>query len=150
MLFVISALVVVGSASVAQASTFTVTKTTDTADGTCDSDCSLREAIIAANSNPGPDTITLHAGVYTLTLPAAATDAQGGDLDVTSNITINGAGAKTTIVDASALSERVLEVHGAGALTLSGVTLTNGSDTKGAGIYNSGDLTLVDSVVTHN
>ena len=33
----------------AQAATFTVTKTADTADGTCDADCSLREAIIAAN-----------------------------------------------------------------------------------------------------
>ena len=37
----------------AQAATFTVTKTDDTADGSCDSDCSLREAVIAANANAG-------------------------------------------------------------------------------------------------
>ena len=39
------------------ATTFTVTKTADTADGTCDADCSLREAITAANANAGTDTI---------------------------------------------------------------------------------------------
>ena len=39
-----------------QAAAFTVTKTADTADGTCDSDCSLRGAIIAANAAAGPDT----------------------------------------------------------------------------------------------
>ena len=33
-----------------QAATFTVTKTTDTNDGSCNADCSLREAIIAANA----------------------------------------------------------------------------------------------------
>ena len=34
------------------ATTFPVTKTADTNDGTCDPDCSLREAIEAANTNP--------------------------------------------------------------------------------------------------
>src|SRR5262252_9249222 len=43
----------------AQATNFVVTKTADTNDGSCNADCSLREAIIAANSNgPGADTIT--------------------------------------------------------------------------------------------
>ncbi len=37
------------------ATTFPVTKTADTNDGTCDPDCSLREAIDAANTNPGAD-----------------------------------------------------------------------------------------------
>lgn len=39
------------------AATYTVTKTADTDDGTCDADCSLREAIAAANTNAGHDTI---------------------------------------------------------------------------------------------
>ena len=42
---------------VASAATYTVTKTADTSDGTCDADCSLREAIIEANANAGLDTI---------------------------------------------------------------------------------------------
>src|SRR5262245_61348483 len=51
------------------ATTYTVTKTDDTKDGSCDGDCSLREAIDAANANPGPDDITLEAGTYQLKLP---------------------------------------------------------------------------------
>jgi len=43
--------------SIAKAATYTVTKTADTNDGTCDADCSLREAIAAANANAGHDTI---------------------------------------------------------------------------------------------
>ncbi len=47
----------------------TVTKTADTNDGTCDADCSLREAITAANANSGTDTIAFDisgAGPHTI------------------------------------------------------------------------------------
>ena len=40
--------------------TFTVTKTADTNDGTCDADCSLREAITAAYTLAGTDTIAFN------------------------------------------------------------------------------------------
>src|SRR5215831_15527627 len=46
----------------ASAATYTVTKTADTNDGVCDADCSLREAIVAANNNPGPDLIAFNIG----------------------------------------------------------------------------------------
>src|SRR6185369_8322869 len=42
--------------------TFVVTKVADTADGVCNADCSFREAIIAANANPGLDNITFNIG----------------------------------------------------------------------------------------
>lgn len=43
------------------AATFTVTTAADHDDGTCDaSDCTLREAINAANASPGPDTISFN------------------------------------------------------------------------------------------
>ena len=52
------------------AATFTVTKTADTNDGVCDADCSLREAIGAANGVAGPHTIAFAipgAGPHTIT-----------------------------------------------------------------------------------
>ena len=50
-----------------QAAVFIPNKTADTNDGACDADCSLREAITAANQTPGEDVVLLHAGTYTLT-----------------------------------------------------------------------------------
>src|SRR5688500_1225344 len=47
-----------------QAATFTVTKTTDTSDGACDVDCSLREAINAANFIESNDTIEFDSSVF--------------------------------------------------------------------------------------
>lgn len=45
----------------AYAAVYSVNTTSDTDDGTCnDADCSLREAINAANANPGPDTISFN------------------------------------------------------------------------------------------
>ena len=41
----------------AHAATFRVTKTSDTDDGACNADCSLREAINAANGAAGDDII---------------------------------------------------------------------------------------------
>jgi len=72
------------SSSAAEALTFVVTKTADTADGVCNADCSLREAIIAANALAGPDTITLPAGNYVLTIAGdTGEDASAtGDLDI--------------------------------------------------------------------
>src|SRR5580765_334283 len=61
--FLFSVCVLLGAVWAAQAqTTFTVTKTADTNDGVCDSDCSLREAILAANSTFGQDTIAFNIG----------------------------------------------------------------------------------------
>src|SRR4051812_48659275 len=68
---------------VALAASFVVTKITDTNDGVCDADCSLREAIVATNAAAGPDTITLPAGTYTLSRTGIDDTAANGDLDVT-------------------------------------------------------------------
>src|SRR3990172_11572044 len=57
-----AALILGSSVSQGSGATFTVTKTADTADGVCGADCSLREAIIAANALAGADTINVPAG----------------------------------------------------------------------------------------
>lgn len=119
---------------------------TTTADenGTNTSACSLREAIQAANTNAafggcptgvGADTITLPAGLYLLTI---TTGGGSGDLDLTSNITINGAGPGQTIVDGGALSDRVFDVSSAGNVIISGVTIQHGAvGGDGGGVRNS-------------
>lgn len=117
--------------------------------------CSLRAAVRAANASSAvPHTITLPAGTYTLTRVGVDTDAENGDLDVTRAITINGAGAATTTVQAATSStntpiDRIFKVAAVGNLTLKDVTLRFGKpaegDTGGA-IRNSGTLEL-DGVV---
>ena len=56
----------------AQAAVFRVTKTADTLDGVCDDDCSLREAVVAANALPGKDFVLAGPGVYTSVVQGAS------------------------------------------------------------------------------
>ncbi len=125
---------------VAHAGTFTVTKTTDTKDGICDADCSLREAIIAANSNPDADDVIVPAGTYVLTK---------GDLEITDQLTLNGAGADTTIIDGNG-TDRVIDVL-SGTVEISAVTIQNGSGVSPlGGIGNRGTLTVTNSTISGN
>lgn len=106
------------------AATFTVTKLTDTDDGTCNADCSLREAIRAANTTAGVDTIILPIGTLTLTLAGSDEDAsRTGDLDITDSVVLQGASAGTTIAGRTA--DRLLHLR-AGGLTLRDLTLRDG------------------------
>jgi len=136
--------------------TFVVTKTADTNDGACDADCSLREAIIAANATPGDDIITLPSGTYTLSIAGTDEDlAATGDLDIASNLTINGAGARTTIVNGGGI-DRVFHITGAFTVTLVNLTISGGNyfvptTSKGGGIFNAGGtLTLTSVTVESN
>ncbi len=150
-------------ASPARAATFTVTKTADTNDGVCDTDCSLREAIVAANASPGADTVVVPAGTYSLTLLGSGEDsAASGDLDILDDVAIQGAGALTTIVDAAPLAaggaaDRVFHIpfsgH-AGAVSISGLTIQGGGGVNaGAGVDNDSlhtSLTITDCTIQKN
>ena len=140
------------------ASTWTVTKNTDTDDGLCDRDCSLREAIYAANSG---DTIVFSRNL-TITLLS--------QLTIYTRLTIRGKGASKTIIQASKCnprtlprgckpaSYRVFEVDRGGNLTLDGVTVQHGNcdgwcvnaEEHGGGIYNAGTLSVKNSIVSYN
>ena len=74
-----------------------MTKTADTNDGSCNADCSLREAIVAANANPGADTIAFNipasdpgrnptTGVFTITVDSLL----GALPQITGTVTIDG------------------------------------------------------------
>lgn len=56
----VAAIIVLAKISPVEAATYTVSKTADTLDGTCNADCSIREAVAAANGNAGNDTINFN------------------------------------------------------------------------------------------
>ena len=128
--------------------TFAVTKNTDTNDGTCDADCSLREAIVASNANgTGADMITFNAAGNTPTLTIVASDnsAAGGDLDINGNLTVMGNGSGTTILSTSYIAGnncdcKVFGVNQSGAflglaVSFSGVTIQNGFNRTACGTF---------------
>ncbi|WP_020406599.1 CSLREA domain-containing protein [Hahella ganghwensis] len=102
----ISALLVSALSNLVGAQTIYVTKFADTFDGTCDDDCSLREAIELANQSPGMDRIYLGAGTYTLEIPPEPDDWEfidenhnvRDDFDITDDIEIIGRSMEDTIV----------------------------------------------------
>ncbi len=162
---VLALVVVAGLAAMvgpARATTITVTSNLDSTSG--DGLCSLREAVIAANTDTtvdacpaghGADTITLLPGVYPLTVAGRGEQlAATGDLDIYADLTLAGAGPETTLIDGSRL-DRVLEVRGGAAVQVSGVAITNGdadaNAEDGGGIYvNGGQLILTNSVLRDN
>lgn len=85
---------------------YNVTKLTDTADGTCDADCSLREAISASNANPGA--VLLPTGDYTLSRSGSDNVNSTGDLDLTTGMALYGQGAATRIIGLT--NERVVDL----------------------------------------
>lgn len=122
-------------AGTASAQIFNVT-TTDDDVGTCDpGDCSLREAVAAANTNLGPDTIMVPAGHYVLSQ---------GELLITEDFTMIGASARSTIIDAAG-SSRVLNID-EGVDSISHVTITGGHADQGAGIFFNDDTLTLDHV----
>ncbi len=149
-----------GSVPPAHAQTITVTTTRDELN--TDGDCSLREAIRAANQDAavdvcpaghGADMIILPAGTYAITIAGMAEDAAiTGDFDITSNLTIMGAAVETTILDANQL-DRVLDILKDASVQLTNLTIRNGrppENADGGGISNAGTLKLRNSMVTNN
>jgi CSLREA domain-containing protein len=139
------------------ASTITVTTTAD--ELTNNGNCSLREAIRATNldrvvdacpAGRGDDTIIVPAGTYALAIAGAGEDASlTGDLDITASLTLEGAGASSTIVDGRGL-DGVLQVLGPSSVVrISMLTIANGStfgivDRTGGGLANGSLLTSPD------
>ena len=123
--------------------------------------CSLREAVLAANTDlafggcpagGGADTIPLATGVYALSIPRGATgdDRIDGDLYVSSPLTITHAGTTPAVIDGGGV-DRVIHVYGAGNLTASGLTVRNGrTSMSGGGIRNEGNLVMSNATVSGN
>ncbi len=117
----------------------------------------LRECIKKANGSPG-QTITVPAGTYTLAIAGTGENAAAtGDLDIAANMTISGAGAGSTIIQAGTNAtngiDRVFEIQSGVVATVNNVTVRHGffsGGSDGGGFLVLGALTLEDSVVTDN
>lgn len=121
-----------------------------------DGDCSLREAIQAANTNAAVDAcvagssndiIYLPSGTYTININGSSEDANAtGDFDITAaeTLVIIGSGSNTTFIDGG-FGDRVLHLTNAGGtLQLVSLTIQNGLtfDEPGAGVLSWGTLVL--------
>ena len=154
-----------------------ITVTTPTDGLISDEDCSLREAITAANTNTMVDTcragiaavdvIQVPAGVYQLTVGSTGENAAaGGDLDITSATRIEGAGAGQTFVQAGNLGgvdsngiDRVFHIPGETdnpyVVTFEDLTIRNGKPgvgQPGGGLYRGtfGPVDLTRVVISGN
>ena len=140
-----------------------VTSTLDTVDaeigdGLCDDgagNCTLRAAIQEANACVGADLIDLPAGSYPLTLAGIGENATAtGDLDVTDDLVINGAGAAATIIDASApFDDRIFHVLNNVTTAFDGLTLQGVNidwNVPGGGIATNGNITVSNTRISGN
>ena len=129
--------------------TLTVTTTLDTNDGACTAEnCSLREAVIAANACAGTQTINVPAGGYQLTLTGAEEDAAAtGDLDITGDLILQGSGAPS--IDGMA-ADRIFEIFSPADVQINQFILINGWAQLGGAIRSHGTLTVNDSSIHDN
>ena len=104
----------------------------DTGDGVCadaGGHCTLRAAIMQADFATDPNTITVPSGVYLLNRPGDDDGAVTGDLDITHDLAIQGAGSASTIIDANGgvTHDRVIQILPSAAnVSLSNITLRGG------------------------
>lgn len=165
-----------GVAGDAHAASFNVTSSADAhdavpGDGICRANiapagCTLRAAIEEANALAGVDVVRVPAGTYTLTL---------GELTLTGDIEIVGAGAGGTFVEASSQplggATNVFGIRPHVVALITGLTVRNGkngiqtssdvqvrlqavtiSSNSGAGVSNdpSSRIAIQDSIISHN
>ena len=189
-LFKLTAILLLGLSSLAWAATLTVSTAKDELVdfGNTINDCSLREAIISINEGRNMfgctatgtygsnDKIVLPAGTYELIQTFDTPQNQNeGNLNLRRAITIDGAGAASTIIDGFGVGGRsscggVINIDDGSretsfAAVIRGVTIRRGrisddicrssaivADTErgGGGIYNAENLTLEDVVLRDN
>ncbi|MCI0604214.1 hypothetical protein L0156_14545 [bacterium] len=144
-------------ATLGYAATYVVDATIDSADvayQACTAavnDCSLRGAILKANSIPGMDTIRIPAGTYSLTISGFDDAGLVGDLDVLDATLLRGFGGGTTID--SLVDERVIHIFGAveGIVELQNLTITGGFQNDGAGVrVESGNVLISNCNILEN
>jgi uncharacterized repeat protein (TIGR01451 family)/CSLREA domain-containing protein len=136
----------------AYAASITVNGTADTIAN--DGQCTLREAIMAANADTAVNECAAGSGDDTIDLTSiAGTIHLTGPLpDIVSNVVFNGPGVSSlTVRRDTGGNYRIFAVYTGAIVTISGLTISNGLvNDYGGGIYNEGTLTLTNSTVSNN
>jgi hypothetical protein len=143
----------------------------DPGDGICDANagsgvtCTLRAAIVEANTIAGRQTIIVPAGVYRLTRTGVNENSGlRGDLDILQDVTIRGADSNNPPIIDGDDSDRVFHITGSSLIRfrMSDVVVQNGNATEatgnpftsrfGGGIFVDGphDVFLSRNVITRN
>lgn len=126
--------------------TWTVTKTADTDDGVCDSDCSLREAVdVAAASG---DTI-----VFDGSLSGATITLAGSEIELDKSVDIDASALASPVTVSGGGSSRIFYVPAGHIVLLRSLVLREGdggagATTGGGAIRNDGTLTLEQCTVS--
>lgn len=153
-----------------QAATITVTSLQE---GSVSGQCTLRSALLAASSNsafdactagqPGPDLIQFHPGlsgtvqlIANTATPGAGAYYDGSTLPIGESVTIDGDNRITVrgTGNAPVFYAKYNQLWEADAVTVTGLTITNGGGLRGGGIVsraralNVVDTTLSNSVVS--
>ena len=134
--------------------TLVVSKLANGNDGVCDLDCSLREAVAAANNDAGTDNITFAANVFgTLDLGGSEILIQNNDVNIIGYPTLTA----ETLIASGNNTNRIFRINNSD-VSISGMTLANGngvgavSSGFGGAIYAHGgtNLTLNRVIVRNN
>ncbi len=129
---------------------YRVTNTNDSGTG------SLRWAIANANAAAGVQTITFAASLFGETLTLSSGELRVRDsLIIDGDINNDGIGDITVSRDAAASQFRIFNIDDRTAstslaVTIDGLTITGGSSTRGGGLSNLEDLTLINAALINN
>jgi CSLREA domain-containing protein len=139
--------------SEAHTTTFAVNSTADDGDdnpgdGVCHTalnECTLRAGLEEANALFSAGDLDTHT-IYLSTGTYAINDT----LTIAGNILVLGQGWQATIIDATGAGARAFWVDAAATAMIQELTITDGSDATGGGIYNLGYLILHDVGLVDN
>lgn len=141
-------LLCISALSLMSACTFTVNSTADRidadlGDGICADAygrCTLRAAVMEVNEASARYRVAIPAGTYALTLSGS----NGGALDITRDIRIQGAGKNQTIIDGDG-STMVMRISGGDDVEVQSLTITGGDSQAGGGMrVDDATVTLTD------
>ncbi|MEW5940054.1 MAG: CSLREA domain-containing protein, partial [Chloroflexota bacterium] len=116
---------------------------------TNNTDCSLREAIIAANTNSAYNGCNPGASADFISFAADFAITLGSPLPAVADyLTIDGAGHSVTVSGAD--QYQVMFVNSGETLYLARITIANGKAGAGGGVYNNGSLNVIEVEFSNN